>query len=200
MIDTETAEILILDGAKAGKVRHSTRPICSKTFAYADPPYFGQGKKHYGKLHSAAADCDNLDWHKDLIGRLCSNYPDGWAMSLSSPSMQEILPLCPTDVRIAAWCKPFCAFKVGVNPAYAWEPVIFRGGRKRDRAQDTARDFLMCPIAMKKGFPGAKPEMFTRWILDLLGCEKHDTIDDLFPGSGSVTETIEKWKNEITLF
>jgi hypothetical protein len=168
--------------------------------AYADPPYLGQGRKHYGKLHANADDCDTVQWHADLIARLCEQYPDGWAMSASSPSLREILPLCPADVRVAAWIKPFCAFKVNVNPAYAWEPVIWRGGRKRGREYDTARDFLSCPIAMKKGFPGAKPEQFTRWILDLLGAEKHDEIHDLFPGSGSVGEAIDRWRNEVTLF
>ena len=175
-------------------------PCSPCRFAYADPPYLGQGRKHYGKLHADADDCDTLQWHADLIARLCEEYPDGWAMSASSPSLREILPLCPADVRVAAWIKPFCAFKVNVNPAYAWEPVIWRGGRKRGRDRDTSRDFLSCPIAMKKGFPGAKPEQFTRWILDLLGAEKYDEIHDLFPGSGSVTDAIRKWKGDRTLW
>lgn len=33
-------------------------------FAYADPPYFGQGKKLYGKHHPEAAIYDTLDAHK----------------------------------------------------------------------------------------------------------------------------------------
>ena len=36
--------------------------------------------------------------------------------------------LCPSGVRIGALVKPFAVFKTGVNPAYAWEPVIFRLG------------------------------------------------------------------------
>src|SRR5688500_4295238 len=93
-------------------------------FAYADPPYIGQAKRHYS--HDPL--CAEVD-HGELLARLQSEFPDGWALSASSPSLKTILPLCPDDVRIAAWVKSFCAFKKGVRPAYAWEPVIFRGGR-----------------------------------------------------------------------
>lgn len=91
-------------------------------FAYADPPYIGQAKKHY----SHDPQCAEVD-HAQLIAQL-ETY-DGWALSLSTPSLQEILALCPKDVRIAAWVKPFCAFKVNVNPAYAWEPVIWKSAQ-----------------------------------------------------------------------
>ena len=49
---------------------------------------------------------------------------DAWALSCSSPSLPRILPLCPEDIRVMAWVKPFASFKKDVNPAYAWEPVI----------------------------------------------------------------------------
>ena len=39
-------------------------------FAYADPPYFKQGKKHYGKLHDEADIWDGKQAHWDLIDRL----------------------------------------------------------------------------------------------------------------------------------
>lgn len=100
-------------------------------YGYADPPYIGQAKKHY----SHDPQCAEVD-HKELIERLCDSY-DGWALSLSSPSLKEIMSYCPEDVRVAAWVKPFCSFKPNVNPAYAWEPVIFRGCKKRDRKEDT---------------------------------------------------------------
>ena len=86
--------------------------------AYADPPYLGQGKKHYAPHHENASDCDALEWHAALIKRLSDEYPDGWALSLHTPSLRELLPLCPADVRVAAWCKSFCSFKPNVNPAY----------------------------------------------------------------------------------
>ena len=165
-------------------------------FAYADPPYLGQGVKHYGDRHENAADCDTVEWHAQLVRRLCAEYPDGWAMSLSAPSLHEILPLCPKDCRVMAWVKPFAAFKPGVGVAYAWEPVIVRGGRKRTRQQPTVRDWHSENITLKKGFPGAKPEGFTLWILDVLNAQHGDTVDDLFPGSGAVGRAIERWRSQ----
>lgn len=180
----------------------SSAPLCSAPlrFAYADPPYLGQGKKHYAPHHENASDCDALEWHAALIKRLCAEYPDGWALSLNTPSLRELLPLCPLDVRVGAWCKSFCSFKPNVNPAYAWEPVIWRGGRKRQRWDYKVRDYAVIPITLKQGFPGAKPAKFMRWVLELLNAEKTDTIDDLFPGSGACTRAVEAWKTERTLW
>jgi hypothetical protein len=48
-------------------------------FAYADPPYPGQSKRLYGSHLDYAGEVD----HADLIGRLGSGYPDGWALSTS---------------------------------------------------------------------------------------------------------------------
>src|SRR5260370_36642323 len=100
-------------------------------FAYADPPYLGCCGKFYKHYHPDGLCWDDLTTHKLLISRLAAKYPDGWAMSASSVSLQQILPLCPKGVRIAAWVKPFCIFKKGVRPAFAWEPVIFDGGRNK---------------------------------------------------------------------
>ena len=47
-------------------------------FAYADPPYIGQAKKHY-KHDPRCAEVD----HADLVRKLEAEYPDGWAISLS---------------------------------------------------------------------------------------------------------------------
>lgn len=157
--------------------------------AYADPPYIGQAKRHYG--------CPEVD-HNLLIERLCEEYPDGWALSASSPTLREILNLCPADVRIGVWAKSFCAFKRGVRPAYAWEPVIYRGGRNpvkgyeaaippKNGKQVTPKDFIVAPITLKKGLVGAKPEVVCRWILDLLNVQIGDVVDDLFPGIGAMS-------------
>src|SRR4051812_33400847 len=110
-------------------------------FAYADPPYLGYASM-YAKLHPDAMVWDDPETHRALIGRLAEEYPDGWAMSLSSPSLRTILPMCPPDVRVMAWVKPFAVFRGRVNPAYAWEPVIMRGGRKRSRWEETLRDWV----------------------------------------------------------
>jgi hypothetical protein len=157
-------------------------------FAYADPPYLGQGKKHYAKNHPDAGIWDTLEAHKNLIQRLVVDFPDGWALSASSPSLWTLLPMCPQEVRVAAWVKPFASFKPNVNPAYTWEPVLFMGGRKGDRTRPTVRDFHSANITLKKGLTGVKPDSFCFWIFDLLGCEPEDEFHDLFPGSGAVTK------------
>jgi hypothetical protein len=163
-------------------------------FAYADPPYIGQAKRHY--------QCAEVD-HRELIGRLCSDFAEGWALSASSPSLAEILPLLPNGYRIGAWCKSFCAFKRGVRAAYAWEPVIFYGGRNpmnghraeippRNGKQVTPKDFIVEPITLKKGLIGAKPERVCSWILDLLNFQPGDELVDLFPGTGIMGTVVAK--------
>ena len=152
-------------------------------FAYADPPYIGQAQKLYG--------CDEVD-HAELIKILDSNY-DAWALSCSSPSLPYILQYCPTGIRIAAWVKPFAIFKPNVNPAYAWEPVIFKGARKRTRQEPTVRDWVSCNITLKRGLCGAKPEAFCMWLFNLVGLSTTDTLHDLYPGTGAVTEAHKKW-------
>ena len=158
--------------------------------AYADPPYIGQARKHYGVLAKEVN-------HRVLIGTLMDY--DGWALSLSSPSLEEILHLCrdvlgPNQVRVGMWGKSFCSFKPGVNPAYTFEPVIFWGGRKRGREVPTLRDYLICPMTTKRGTSGAKPDAFNRWVFEFLGALPEDTLDDLFPGSGAVTASWEAFR------
>ncbi len=151
--------------------------------AYADPPYVGQAKKLYST--------EEVD-HAALIARLEEGY-DAWALSCSSPSLPVLLPMCPSGVRIAAWVKPFCIFKPNVNPAYAWEPVLFKVGRKRTRDQLTERDWVSVNITLRKGLTGAKPEAFCFWLFRLLNLQSGDTLDDLFPGTGIVTDCWMKW-------
>jgi hypothetical protein len=167
-------------------------------FAYADPPYLGTSSfgaaHHYGSHHDQAADYDTPQAHAQLVARLCDDFPDGWALSLHSPSLHTVLPMCPADVRVMAWVKPFASFKPGVNPAYAWEPVIVRGGRKRGREQETMRDWVAAPITLKKGLAGAKPEKFCWWLFDVLGMTPDDELVDLFPGSGAVVTAWQAWR------
>lgn len=154
-------------------------------FAYADPPYIGQAKRHYGKVGGSEVD------HEQLIKHL-EEY-DGWALSLSSTTLQHILAMCPNDVRIAAWVKPFCVFKPNVNPAYAWEPVIWKSVKKRTRAQVTVRDWVSEPITLMRGLAGAKPDTFCYWLFELLNIQPEDTFDDLFPGTRAVSRSFEEW-------
>lgn len=163
-------------------------------FAYADPPYLGLAEKFYGAHHPEAAAYDRVEAHVALIDRLSSEFPDGWALSMTSTNLRTLLPLCPEDVRVAAWTKPFVSFKPGVGVAYCWEPVIFRGGRRRKREEHTVRDYCAVNIALRRDFRGAKPEGFCFWIFDLLGAGPDDELVDLFPGSGAVGAAWERWR------
>ncbi|MFA5377825.1 MAG: hypothetical protein WC455_18890 [Dehalococcoidia bacterium] len=156
-------------------------------FAYADPPYIGCAKYYPEK--------QEVD-HRELIAQL-EGY-DGWALSASSPSLFQIVPMCPEGTRVAAWVKPFCAFKPNVNPAYAWEPVLFHGARKRSRAENTIRDWVSASITMQKGLVGAKPPEFCFWLFDLMGMSESDELHDLFPGTGIVGDCWEFWKKQRT--
>src|SRR3990167_1405720 len=132
-------------------------------FAYADPPYVGMANNYKEKTE--------VD-QEALIKRLCDEFPDGWVLSCHSPSLRVLLPICPDDIRIAAWVKTWASFKPGVNPAYAWEPVLFRGGRKKPRdSEPTVRDWMACRIATDTGLFGAKPIEFARWVFSLLNAK-----------------------------
>jgi hypothetical protein len=166
-------------------------------FAYADPPYLGKCGKFYGHRHEPPWGCWNdLDTHRQLIGHLATEYPDGWALSCASTDLRALLPLCPPETRVGPWVKTFHAFKKGVRPAYAWEPVLFLGGRngnhpppEKGGAQTTPRDWVAAPITLQRGLTGAKPETVCRWVLDLLGYDDdQDTIEDLFPGTGVMAQ------------
>jgi hypothetical protein len=164
-------------------------------FAYADPPYIGQAKKHYAKEAAANGRVASEVDHTELVMRL-TEY-DGWALSLSSPSLKQILALCPDDVRVGGWFKPFASFKRGVDPAYAWEPVIFKTQRKWRDDQATCRDWVSTNITLKRGTSGAKPDQFSFWLFNLLGMSRNDSFDDLYPGSGAVTRAWKKWCSQM---
>jgi len=157
------------------------------TFAYADPPYYKQGKKHYGKLHDGAEIWDSKQAHWDLINRLMANYPDGWALSCNPAELPWIIK--HDGIRVCTWVKTFHQIRP-TTVQYAWEAVLLYGGRKENKRKPMVRDWLSCRIAMKKGLTGAKPLEFNLWILDLLNYKTGDVIDDLFPGTNGLAEAI----------
>jgi len=166
-------------------------------FAYADPPYLGYGEKHYGRHHPEALVWDDPKTHRDLINRLSDEWPDGWVLSLHAPSLRTLLPMCPADVRVGAACKGFAQVRP-MRVQYAWEPIIWRGGRKAKAPRPDAilRDWIVYgnrPRARTDdGIMGRKPLEFCEWIFDVLGAEAGDILDDLFPGNGSVTAAWHK--------
>jgi hypothetical protein len=169
--------------------------------AYADPPYIGQAKKHYGDHEDYAGEVD----HGELVERLVRDYPDGWALSLSTPSLHICLDHCRDhglslmdgDIRLGAWTKPFAAFKRNVRVAYAWEPIIVKPAPRLDGAIPT-RDFIAAPITMKRGLVGAKPQAVCYWLFVTMGLRPGagDDLHDLFPGSGAVSRAWESWNSQ----
>jgi hypothetical protein len=154
---------------------------------YADPPYLGCCGR-FDHRHEEPWGCwDDIETHRRLIEMLEWNC-DGWALSASSPSLAKILAICPADVRVAAWVKPFAAYKANVRIAYTWEPVIFKPGRDSSKlGAPVGRDHLSEPITLKKGLTGAKPVAFCRWVLQLLGGLQGDVVHDIFPGTGTMS-------------
>jgi hypothetical protein len=152
--------------------------------AYADPPYPGKARI-YRDHPDYAGEVD----HAALIRRL-STY-DGWALSTSAAALPAVLGLCPPGVRVAAWHRGNALPPAG-SPLNAWEPVIYDGGRPADPSflQERRVDSLVHGVSPLTTLPGrvtgTKPAAFCRWIFTLLGAGPGDTLDDLFPGSGTV--------------
>lgn len=172
-------------GAPAG----ATGGPCA--FAYADPPYPGLARRYYG--------CEEVD-HGELIARLCRDYPDGWALSTSADALntphpksgapEGVLALCPPGARICPWVRgsrPGVSYRARV----AWEPLIVVGGRQRRLSVAEDLDDVLLWGGRQHSHPGAlvgmKSAAFCEWMFRLLGAERQDTLDDLFPGSGAVT-------------
>jgi hypothetical protein len=166
---------------------------------YADPPYVGQSKRHYGNHPDYAGEVDQAA----LIERLEAGY-DAWVLHLSTPSLRDLLPLTPRDpkVRVCAWVKPFAVWKPNVPVSYAWEPVIVR--TLRDSGAPTVRDYVSEPIRLGPDedgarVPGAKPLAVCFWLFDVIGASPDDELDDLFPGSGAVDRAWERWRRQIRI-
>ena len=153
-------------------------------FAYADPPYPGQSRRLYGSHEDYAGEVD----HAELVGRLCREYQDGWALSTSVEALRDVLILCPPNVRVAIWNVTNRRPQNGgaVRWHQSWEPVIVRGGRWKRGEGSPVRDLFSCGASTRPEISGQKPRAFGRWIFDLLGAAPADELDDLYPGSGAI--------------
>jgi hypothetical protein len=156
----------------------------SLRFAYADPPYVGCSRFYD---HPYSVRWDDPVEHVRLMRQLDHDF-DGWAYSASTPSLGSLLIAAPDDIRIAAWVKPFAAYKRNVRVAYTWEPVLWKRTAPRRPGEPVGRDHLSCPITMKRGLTGAKPRAFADWLRVLLGYMEGDELVDLFPGTGAITD------------
>lgn len=167
--------------------------------AYADPPYPGQAKRHYGNHPDYAGEVD----HAELIQRLQHDFPDGWALSTAARSLRDVWNLCP-ETRVGIWTKPFAATK-NIRITYAWEPVLFkvRGGPMERQPGGFLRDYVhaMPPVFIGegRGVPGQKPLIFCYWLFDILGLSPEDEFVDLYPGSGAVMDAWQSWRRQLRL-
>lgn len=159
------------------------------SLGYADPPY--PGCAHLYKEHPDFA--GEVD-HRALIERLDRDF-DGWVLHRSSTALCDVLPLVPQTARVMAWVKGFAAFKRNVSVAYAWEPVIVKPARKPIVSKRLVmRDWIECPITLKRGLAGAKPEKVCHWAFEMMGARPEDDLVDLFPGTGAVTKAWQRWR------
>ena len=93
--------------------------------AYADPPYPGLARKHYGDHADYGGEVD----HAELVASLSAEF-DGWALSTSAAALPGVLAVCPAGVRVGAWVRGERPTR-SRGPLTAWEPVVFTGGRLR---------------------------------------------------------------------
>lgn len=151
-----------------------------RRFAYADPPYPG-----FSGLYAGHPDFGGEVDHADLVASLTAGDYAGWALSTSSKTLREVLPLCPPEARVVAWVKPIGVSSRTYGMHSAWEPVIVVGGRQR---RPGFRDWLSAQPAKLGGsrLIGRKPDAFAQFIFRCLGMQPGDILDDLFPGSGAV--------------
>ena len=161
--------------------------------AYADPPYPGCAKRHYGP------DAQEVNY-KVLIQGLDENF-DGWAVSCGSGHLKRVLAVCPDDIRIGSWVKPYSfSLHPGYRPPYNWEPVVFKQGRKNQH-QYWFRDFIIANLPVlkdqnRKAVHGRKPVEFCYWVFKFLGLKPDDEFIDLFPGSGAVTRAWNAFRSQ----
>jgi hypothetical protein len=185
--------------------RHAIPSRAAMRFAYADPPYIGQARKHYGHHEDYGGEVD----HRELVERMVDEYPDGWALSLSASSLPEILSYCPPDVRVLAWAKSMVHMLPGIRLQYGWEPVILRGGRQgpHKTGEPMLRDYLVCHPQENAGRTpvehghviGRKPTRFCEWLFLCLGARPGDTLDDIYPGTGHVGRVWARWSAQLSL-
>lgn len=175
-------------------------------FGYADPPYLGRCGR-YGHRHRLWGCFDRPATQRRVVRHLIENYPEAWAFSCSASSLADILPAARGVARVGAWVKPFWGFKPGVAPSYAWEPIIFGGGRRRARTDYGPPDYVVAnPSLTAHGkqiaqtdpdaILGRKPAPFWRWLFAALNLEPGDEFHDLFPGTGAGGEAWAAWCDE----
>lgn len=159
-------------------------------FSYADPPYHGMGKKLYNH-----AEWDNKETHLALVKRLVAKYPDGWVLSCNPRDLVWMLPeayQAAPDLRVGVWVKTYHQIRP-TTVQYAFEAILFRGGRKNNGRKPMVRDWISAPATRMKGLPGAKPPAFNDWVLQLMNYNPvQDQFNDMYPGTRGIEAAIER--------
>jgi len=165
--------------------------------AYADPPYVG-----CAELYRDHPDYGGEVDHAALVARLQDEF-DGWVLHAAATprSVAVLAPLAEqTGARWMAWVKGFAAFKRNVSVAYAWEPVLVKPARKPVVSKRLVmRDWIECPITLRRGLTGAKPEKVCHWAFEVVGARPEDDLHDLFPGTGAVMRAWQSWRGLFAL-
>lgn len=152
--------------------------------------WYGDGPRDRGgsgpaDFHPDAGEWDDPARHRQLLAQLLDEF-DGWAIATTPDGLSCYHPL-PVPARIMAWTRPR-AMPTAHALTSSWEPVIvyIPEGRRARRDYGQIPDVLTAspPGA---GFVGAKPAVWTRWVLSALGYDPAvDELVDMFPGSGAV--------------
>lgn len=177
--------------------------------AIADPPYppsingRPRASRWYGDkahtlgpgsyaadLHPEAGEWDDLARHRRLIEELDAGY-DGWAIATSADGRRAYDPL-PMGTRVMVWVKPNAIpSPARIHNRYELVLLYPPVGRRTSRGgAGVVPDVLVAP-KRNDGFAGAKPSVWTRWVLDAMSYDPAiDTVDDLFAGSGAVARAL----------
>jgi hypothetical protein len=195
-----------------------TRPM---RFAYCDPPY--PGKAHYypeasevdhaalirrlaiaypdGWALSTSAEALRYVWQWCPFARLCVwvKAPRVVKTKRLTCSFEALLVAGGRDRRLAVADRSTCDVLLA-DPQGASE---YSGDTSPPAGADGSRDTSLAVgdaliyRGRHRAFPGAmvgmKPPAFAEWMFRLLGALPGDTLDDLFPGSGAITEAWERF-------
>ncbi len=153
---------------------------------FSDPPYPGLSKRYYGNHPMYGGEVD----HAELIARMVSEFPDGWALCTSKAALRAVWLQCPEDTRLSVWNKGSRS-SVSYRERSAFEAVLLWRGRRRRMEPTEVLDDVLDWGGRQHSHPGAlvgmKPAPFCEWVFRQLGAMRGDSLVDIFPGSGAVS-------------